>query len=142
MHVGPSVRIRAYRETDEGSVAALWSAVFPNPAPRNVPAVVIAAKLATQRDLFFVAELDGSIVGTAMGGYDGHRGWLYTVAVRPDVQRRGIGRALVQHVESALLALGCCKINLQVLTSNAAVVAFYARLGYVVEERISMGKLL
>ena len=134
--------IRLYRETDEESVAKLWSAVFPNPAPRNVPHSVIAQKLAMQQDLFFVADMDGSVVGTAMAGYDGHRGWLYTVAVRPDVQRRGIGRALVRRAEESLAALGCPKVNLQVMTSNAAVVVFYERLGYGVEERISMGKAL
>lgn len=134
--------IRPYQTGDEASVATLWSVVFPNPAPRNVPSVVIALKLATQRDLFFVAEHEGATVGTAMGGYDGHRGWLYTVAVRPDLQRRGIGRALVQHVENAVRLRGCPKLNLQVVTSNASVVAFYAKLGFAVEERISMGKTL
>lgn len=138
----PGVQVRPYDQVDAGSVAELWSAVFPDPAPRNVPEIVIQKKLALQRDLFFVAVIDGSVVGTAMGGYDGHRGWLYTVAVRPDMQRRGIGRALVKHVEVALIALGCPKVNLQVLVSNAAVVAFYERLGYAVEERISMGKPL
>jgi ribosomal protein S18 acetylase RimI-like enzyme len=134
------VLIRPYRDSDEESVTQLWSAVFPNPAPRIVPRSVIAQKLAMQRDLFFVAEMDGSVVGTAMAGYDGHRGWLYTIAVRPDVQRRGIGRALVRRAEESLAALGCPKVNLQVVTSNAAVVGFYERLGYGVEERISMGK--
>jgi len=135
------VRIRLYCEADEPSVTELWGAVFPNPAPRNVPRLVIAQKLATQRELFFVADANGSVVGTAMGGYDGHRGWLYTVAVHPERQRRGIGRALVQRLEASLVALGCQKVNLQVLSSNAAVVGFYERLGYGVEERISMGKL-
>lgn len=138
----PDVQIRPFHETDEDSVAELWGRVFPDPAPRNVPRVAIAQKLAMQRELFFVAKVDGAVVGTAMGGYDGHRGWLYTVAVHPDVQRRGIGRALVARVESALVALGCPKVNLQVLTSNAPVAAFYERLGYAVEERISMGKVL
>ena len=138
--MGSEVLIRPYRETDEESVAQLWSSVFPNPAPRNVPRSVIAQKMAMQRDLFFVAEMDGSVVGTAMAGYDGHRGWLYTVAVLPELQRRGIGKALVQRAEESLAALGCPKVNLQVVTSNAAVVGFYERLGYVVEERISMGK--
>jgi len=77
-----------------------------------------------------------------MAGYDGHRGWLYTVAVSPQYRRQGIGRKLVQHAESALIEMGCLKINLQVRASNAEVVAFYQRLGYLVEERISMGKLL
>ena len=105
------VLIRSYRETDAESVAQLWSAVFPNPAPRNVPRSVIAQKLAIQRGLFFVAEKEGSVVRTAMAGYDGHRGWLYTVAVRPDVLRRGIGRALVQRAEESLAALGYPKVN-------------------------------
>ncbi len=108
----------------------------------NDPRFVIAKKLAIQADLFFVAVEDRVIVGTAMGGYDGHRGWLYTVAVRSDVRRRGIGSALVRRVESALATLGCPKINLQVLATNAIVVAFYERLGYAVEERVSMGKSL
>jgi ribosomal protein S18 acetylase RimI-like enzyme len=138
--VNSDIRIRLYREADEAPVVELWTGVFPNPAPRNEPHLVIAQKLATQRDLFFVADSDGSVVGTAMGGYDGHRGWLYTVAVHRDLRRRGIGRALVQHVEASLFALGCPKVNLQVMTLNAGVVGFYERLGYRVEERISMGK--
>ncbi|HXX68730.1 MAG TPA: GNAT family acetyltransferase [Polyangiaceae bacterium] len=137
-----TVHVRPYDEGDEGSVVALWGAVFPDPAPRNTPRLVIEEKLKLQRDLFFVALCDGAVVGTAMGGYDGHRGWLYTVAVRPDMQRRGIGRALVDHVLAALAALGCPKVNLQVLPTNAAVVGFYERLGFSVEERISMGRVL
>ena len=136
------MQIRPYVEADEAAVSAVWSTAFPDPAPRNVPALVIALKLARQRELFFVAEVEGKLVGTAMGGYDGHRGWLYTVAVLPEVQRRGVGRALVRRVEAELAALGCLKMNLQVVTSNAEVVGFYERLGFAVEERISMGKVL
>jgi len=135
-----SVLVRSYRESDEESVVALWSAVFPDPLPRNAPRLVLEKKLRLQRELFFVALSEGAVVGTAMGGYDGHRGWLYTVAVRQDMQRRGIGRTLVERVVAALAALGCPKVNLQVLPTNAAVVGFYERLGFAVEERISMGK--
>ena len=99
-------------------------------------------KLAVERDLFFVAEVEGAVVGTVMGGYDGHRGWIYSVAVAPHVQRQGIGAALIRHLEAALVARGCLKVNLQVRTSNAAVISFYRRLGYDVEERVSMGKRL
>jgi ribosomal protein S18 acetylase RimI-like enzyme len=77
-----------------------------------------------------------------MGGYDGHRGWVYSVAVRPQHRRRGIGRALLARLEAALIERGCLKVNLQVRASNAEVIAFYERLGYVVEERVSMGKRL
>jgi ribosomal protein S18 acetylase RimI-like enzyme len=92
--------------------------------------------------LFFVARLDGLLVGTVMSGYDGHRGWVYSLAVGSEVRRRGSGTALMQHVERELASRGCPKVNLQVLASNAATVAFYEKLGYSVEERVSMGKLL
>ena len=134
--------IRLFHETDESAVAALWKDVFGYPEPRNEPAAVIRQKLACQRELFFVAILDGAVVGTVMGGYDGHRGWIYSLAVRPEVRRRGIGAALMRHVERELARRGCPKVNLQVLASNAATVAFYKKVGYAVEERISMGKPL
>jgi ribosomal protein S18 acetylase RimI-like enzyme len=136
------IEVRPYREGDEDGVCALWALAFPNPARRNEPRLVIAQKVAFQRELFYVAAAERAIVGTAMGGFDGHRGWLYTVAVHPSWRRRGIGSALVRRVEAALEALGCLKLNLQVLSSNASVVGFYRSLGYAVEERISMGKLL
>jgi ribosomal protein S18 acetylase RimI-like enzyme len=136
------VDIRPFHESDEADVIALWEAVFGYPAAHNDPATVIRQKLAVQRDLFFVATLDDRLVGTIMGGYDGHRGWIYLLAVGPEVRRRGIGTALMRHVERELAGRGCPKVNLQVLASNAATVAFYEKLGYSVEERVSMGKLL
>jgi ribosomal protein S18 acetylase RimI-like enzyme len=81
-------------------------------------------------------------VGTVMGGYDGHRGWIYTLAVDPAYRRRGIATALVRQVEGLLAERGCLKVNLQVLASNPQTVGFYQKLGYSVEERVSMGKLL
>ena len=136
------IHVRCYRDDDEEAVVAIWSRVFPDPAPWNAPRFAIAKKTATQRELFFVAVDEGAVVGTAMGGFDGHRGWLYKVAVLPDWQRRSIGTALVRRVEAELYALGCSKLNLQVVAPNAGVVAFYERLGYAVEERVSMGKRL
>jgi ribosomal protein S18 acetylase RimI-like enzyme len=136
------MNIRPFQESDESSVIALWTAVFAYSAPHNDPASVIRHKLAVQRDLFFVALLDGVLVGTVMGGYDGHRGWVYSLTVAPQVRRRGIGAALMHHLEQELALRGCPKVNLQVLSSNAATVNFYKKLGYSVEERVSMGKLL
>lgn len=134
------MEIRPFEEADEVAVVKLWEDVFAYPQARNAPAKVIRDKLAVQRDLFFVALEDGQLVGTVMGGYDGHRGWVYSLAVRPDVRRKGIGTELMRRVERELARRGCPKINLQVLASNAATVAFYKGLGYAVEERISMGK--
>jgi ribosomal protein S18 acetylase RimI-like enzyme len=134
--------IRPFEDADEAAVAALWREVFPDDPPWNEPSLVMAKKRAVQRDLFFVAHLDDELTGTAMAGYDGHRGWVYTLAVRPSRRRCGIGRALMARVESALVDLGCAKLNLQVRAGNEAVVAFYQRLGYGIEERVSLGKLL
>jgi ribosomal protein S18 acetylase RimI-like enzyme len=134
--------IRPYDEADEPAVAALWREVFPGEGGHNEPARAIRDKLAYQRELFFVATLEDEVVGTVMAGYDGHRGWIYRVAVDPRKQRHGIGAALLHHAEKELAALGCPKINLQVLVSNAGVVAFYEKMGYRVEERVSMGKRL
>ena len=136
------MEIRPFAEKDTEGVITLWISVFAYPSPHNQPATVIRQKLAVQRELFFVALLDGSLVGTVMGGYDGHRGWVYSLAVSPEARRRGIGAALMQCVERELVARGCAKINLQVLASNAGTVEFYKKLGYAVEERVSMGKVV
>ena len=101
--------------------------------------LVFDAKLATNDGLLFLAEDAHEIVGTAMAGYDGHRGWLYSVAVLPGYRRRGVGTALVLHAVDSLRALGCPKVNLQIRPTNDAVVGFYESLGFEVEERVSMG---
>jgi len=136
------VEIRAYKETDEVAVARLWRKVFPDAPSWNDPVADIRRKLAVQPELFFVAVLDSEIVGTAMAGFDGHRGWVYYVAVEPAHRRRGIGAALMKRVEGDLALLGCPKLNLQVRGSNREAVSFYRRLGYEVEDRVSMGKRL
>ncbi|WP_129793316.1 GNAT family acetyltransferase [Sphingosinicella sp. CPCC 101087] len=134
------IRVEAYRPEMETQVDALWREAFPDDPPRNRAAVAIPAKLAFQPDLLLVATEDGAVVGTVMAGYDGHRGWLYAVAVRRSHRRRGIGRTLIGEAEERLAKIGCTKINLQVRATNEAVVGFYRDLGYAVEERISMGK--
>lgn len=138
----PGITIRPLAGGDEAGVAQLWREVFPGAPAWNRPEDDIGRKMAVQRELFLVAEAGGRIVGTAMGGYDGHRGWVYYVAVAPDRQRQGIGTALMGEVERGLARMGCPKLNLQVRAGNEAVLAFYRGLGYEVEERISMGKHL
>ena len=102
-----------------------------------------AGKLGVQPELFVVAIGDDDrIVGTVMAGYDGHRGWMNYLAARPGVRGTGVGRALVEHVEEALHALGCPKVSIQVRSSNAQVVAFYEHLGYSVDDTIDLGRRL
>lgn len=122
------------------AVVELWRAAFGYDTPHNEPSLAIDRKLAVDDDLFFVALVDGRVVGTAMAGYDGHRGWLYSIAVDAVHRGRGIGSRLVRHAEAALVRRGCVKINLQLADGNGSVAAFYATLGYAVEPRVAMGK--
>lgn len=137
-----TIQIVSYRSEHFEGVDQLWREAFPDDPPWNRAEVAIPAKLQVQPELFLLALDDGRVVGTAMAGYDGHRGWLYAVAVRVSARRAGVGRQIVAEAERRLGALGCTKINLQVRSTNAAVVAFYHRLGYAVEERVSLGKRL
>ncbi|MEQ5839544.1 GNAT family acetyltransferase [Paraburkholderia acidicola] len=141
-----TLSIRCFDARDTDTVIALWQDVFPeyrNPdKPQRDPRLSIANKLATQSELFFVAERAGRLVGTVMSGYDGHRGWIYSLAVDPAHRRLGIGTQLVEYAEAALTARGCPKVNLQVLSTRSDVQAFYEALGYRADEVISMGKRL
>jgi ribosomal protein S18 acetylase RimI-like enzyme len=121
-------------------VVQLWKTVFGYDAAHNDPSLVIDQKIAVHDDLFFVAVADHAVVGTIMAGYDGHRGWIYSVAVSPSHRRQSIGTRLVAHAEQALTARGCVKINLQIMEGNEAATAFYSRLGFSVEQRVNMGK--
>lgn len=102
----------------------------------------IARKLKVNPELFVVATLDSRVIATAMGGYEGHRGWVNYLAVEPEHQRQGIGRLMMAAVEERLLAMGCPKINLQVRSDNASALKFYERFGYGKDEVVSMGKRL
>ena len=108
----------------------------------NNPFKDIQRKLKVQSDLFFVAVEKNKVVGTVMGGYEGHRGWINYLAVDPAYQKTGIGQELMKKVEQKLKKLGCPKINLQVRESNAKVRAFYEKIGYSQDKVLSYGKRL
>ncbi len=133
--------LRPYRPADEPAVIGLWRACD-LVRPWNDPRKDIARKLRVNPEWFRVAESAGAIIGTVMAGYEGHRGWINFLAVEPARQRGGLGRKLMAEAEQLLRAAGCAKINLQVRRTNAAVIAFYERLGFGVDEAVSMGKRL
>ena len=116
--------IRLYRASDRAAVIALWNTIFSYPGDYNDPGRAIDKKLAVADQLFFVAVNAETVIGTVLGGYDGHRGWVYSLAVSSNFQRRGIGSALMSPVENELHARGCPKVNLQVRTDNELVVSF------------------
>src|SRR5438445_7602067 len=112
---GASIRmqIRPYLAADEAAIIDLWQACGLT-RPWNDPKKDIARKLTEQPELFLVGEVDGRPVASAMVGFDGHRGWVYYLAVHPDHQRRDHGRRLMAHAEQLLIERGCPKINLLV----------------------------
>lgn len=135
------MNVRPYEDGDEEAVVALWDRCGLL-RPWNDPRKDIARKKRVQRDLFLVGVVDGAIVGSVMGGYEGHRGWINYLAVDPSRRRRGLGRALMGEAERRLRALGCPKTSLQIRRDNPEAVAFYERLGYAEDDVRSFGKRL
>jgi ribosomal protein S18 acetylase RimI-like enzyme len=136
------MNIQPYRPEDESQVIALWGSTVADPAPHNDPAIAIRLKLTKDPELFLVATVDDTVVGTVMGGFDGHRGWIYALAVAISHRRRGIATALVRRLEAKLSEMGCLKVNLQVRGTNSDVLRFYEHVGYSVEDRVSLGRRL
>ena len=118
-----TIQIRSFTNSDTEAVVALWQACDLT-RPWNNPYKDIQRKLSVSDNLFLVACIDKQVVGTVMGGYEGHRGWINYLAVDPHCRQQGLGRQLMQEVEKRLLALGCPKINLQIRETNAPVMAF------------------
>jgi ribosomal protein S18 acetylase RimI-like enzyme len=135
------MEIRPFVKADSEAVIALWERCDLI-RPWNDPRKDIARKLTVQPDLFLVGVLDGHVVAAVMAGYEGHRGWINYLAVEPGLRRGGLGRAMMAEAERRLGELGCPKVNLQIRRGNTDVAAFYARLGYVEDAVISMGKRL
>lgn len=149
-----SYRFRTFAEDDTAAVVALWEACGLL-RPWNDPYRDIARKTAEQPELFLVAEstdatatdasataAPAALVGAGMAGYDGHRGWVNYLAVDPDQQGTGLGRAFMAEFERLLLARGCPKVNVQVRADNERVLGFYASLGYAEDHAVSLGKRL
>ncbi len=135
------MEIRQYFKKDGEQVIALWRQCG-LVVTWNDPQKDIDRKMNKYPDLFLVCTTQETIIGTVMGGYEGHRGWINYLAVSPDHQRQGVGRKLMAAVESKIQALGCPKINLQVRESNSDALAFYEALGYGNDRVIGLGKRL
>ena len=130
--------IRPFEARDRQEVVKLWQDCG-LVVPWNDPDRDIDRKMAVQPELFLIGEIAGVVVATTMAGYDGHRGWLYSVAVAPEHRRRGIGRQIVHAAVERLWAMGCRKVNLQVRTTNTQVLDFYERLGFRSDNVIGLG---
>jgi ribosomal protein S18 acetylase RimI-like enzyme len=126
-------------DTDVEQVVELWKTCGLT-RPWNDPYVDIADARAGDGSTVLVARSGGRLAATAMAGHDGHRGWLYYVAVAPELRSTGLGRAAVVAAEAWLVAQGARKIQLMVRSANTDVLAFYDRLGYTDQECVVLGR--
>jgi len=127
--VSESFTVRACAAEDCDAVVALWAACG-LVVPWNDPAADFALALSKSSSTVLGAFEAGRLVATAMVGQDGHRGWIYYVAVDPALQGKGLGRRMVAEAEDWLAAAGMPKVQLLVRETNQRVLAFYERLGY------------
>jgi ribosomal protein S18 acetylase RimI-like enzyme len=128
-------------DADVEPVIALWQRCGLT-RPWNDPASDIAFARRGANATILIGRVGGALVATAMIGHDGHRGWVYYVAVDPDSQGQDFGRAIMAAAEDWLRGQGVTKAMLMVRPDNTNVQAFYDRLGYEVQERVVYAKWL
>jgi ribosomal protein S18 acetylase RimI-like enzyme len=133
--IGPS------NDADIEDLAALWIRCGLT-RPWNDPRADIAFARKSPNAAILVAKRDGKLCASVMVGHDGHRGWLYYLAVDPKLQREGVGRRMTKAAEDWLRGRGVAKVMLMVRAENEAVRAFYAASGYEEQERVILAKWL
>jgi ribosomal protein S18 acetylase RimI-like enzyme len=133
------IEIRDMNEADRPALVALWHAAGVA-RPWNDPDKDIAFARRGDHSTVLVGFDGASLVASAMVGEDGHRGWVYYVAVDPACQQRGLGKAMMMAAEAWLRARGVWKMQLMVRGGNEPVRAFYERLGYQLTDTVVLQK--
>ena len=142
MTTGDAPRVVELGDAERTGAIALWAACGLT-RPWNPPDTDFDRAVGGPTSAMLgVVEPDGTVVATAMVGHDGHRGWVYYLAVAPERRGSGLGRALMTAAEQWLRDAGVPKVQLMVRTSNQAIQAFYARLGYEDQETVVLGRWL
>lgn len=136
-----SLSIAPMADADVADVVALWQRCGLT-RPWNDPASDIALARRGPNSAVLAGRDGHTIVATAMVGHDGHRGWVYYVAVDPDSQGKGLGRTMMAAVEDWLRAAGVPKLQLLVRRENAKASAFYQTLGYEESSSVMLAKWL
>jgi len=136
-----AVEIDHAQDADTAALAALWEEAGLT-RPWNDPFADIALARRGPHSTILVAKGEGAVVGSVMVGHDGHRGWIYYLAVAAGQRRRGLGRALTRAAQDWLRARAVPKLMLLVRPENTAVRAFYSAEGFIEEPRIIFSKRL
>lgn len=128
----PEARLRDFDfERDYAAVRRLWETAGPGiHVRRSDEPQEILKKLQRDPDLFLVADVEGRIIGSVMGGFDGRRGLVYHLAVAPEFRRLGIGERLMDELERRLRAKGCIRMYLLVTKDNQEAIDFYEKRGW------------
>ena len=121
--------IRIYQEEDRKEVLTLWQECNLIRS-KNDPQKDLGRKKGFGEELFLVLVNEDKIIGTVMGGYDGHRGIINYLGVHPNFRGNGLGRMLMRAVEKKLIDLGCPQVNLLVWSDNTEVHKFYEKTDY------------
>ncbi|MES2449860.1 MAG: GNAT family acetyltransferase [Pseudomonadota bacterium] len=127
--------------TDAPAIIALWQACGLT-RPWNDPQADFAQAIAGPTSTVLVVEQEQAFAGSVMVGFDGHRGWVYYLAVAPVHRRNGLGRTLMDSAEVWLRARGAPKIQLMVRDDNHAALGFYEALGLERQKVVTLGKFL
>jgi ribosomal protein S18 acetylase RimI-like enzyme len=129
--------------TDYPQIFDLWKNAGPGiHLRRSDEAEEIAKKIQRDPDLFLVAEMDGSIIGSVLGGYDGRRGMVYHLAVAESFRKHGVGTALMDELEQRMKQKGCNRTYLLVTHDNLDAVRFYENYGWEQMDLLIYGKNL
>jgi hypothetical protein len=128
-------------DADVADVIALWQACGLT-RPWNDPAADIALARRGPNSAILIGRDGGAMIATAMVGHDGHRGWVYYVAVDPARREQGFGRAIMDAAEDWLRQADIAKLQLMVRRENARAGAFYQSIGYAESQTIVFAKWL
>lgn len=135
------ILITEFEEIYRKELIGLWEACD-LVRPWNDPGKDIDRILADKSGRIFLLLENGCLTGSVMAGFDGHRGWVYYLAVDPGSRQKGRGRKLMEHSEDYLRSIGCPKLNLMIRDSNLSAGEFYIRLGYLRDDVAVMSKRL
>ena len=123
------VDVRDFRMRDYNGIVRLWKLAGLELRPGDERGQ-IRKKLRRDPELFLVAEENGSFVGTVLGSWDGRRGWIHHLAIRPSRQRTGLGTLLIKEVEKRMRKKGVLKVNAIVYRTNKKSIDFFKKNGY------------
>lgn len=135
------IEVGELRADEAEAAVALWQACGLT-RPWNDPHADLALALASPGATVLAGRIDDQLVATVMAGCDGHRGWVYYLAVDPALRHAGHGAAMMRAAESWLKIRGAPKLNLMVRADNVAAVGFYAAIGYAASDVMVLQKIL